>query len=108
MDMLYQDEAGREAKMQTLWFSQFLLVMALGKLVGYNDAIPGDQAVEAYFVEARRRLPPMDELGSYGVVSVEIMCLASIYLHWNDRKHDAYLYVSRLESSYLSHLANIL
>ena len=101
MDMLYHDEAGRTAKMQTLWFSQFLLVMAIGKLIGYTSGIPSDQNIETYFLEARRRLPPMDELGSFGVVSVEIMCLASVYLQWNDRKHDAYLYVRTHEPSLL-------
>lgn len=94
MDMLYHDEATRTSRMQTIWFSQYLLVMAMGKLIGCGSGgLSGSAGVE-YFNEAMDRLPPSHEMGSHGIISVEILCLASLYLQWCDRKNDAYLYVS--------------
>lgn len=98
--LLYQSDATRMSQMQTMWYTQYLLVMAMGMLIGSpsrgdDDKPPGN----AYFAEAMRRLPPLHQLGSQGVICVEILCLITLYLQWCDRKHDAYLYVSYYSSS---------
>lgn len=93
MDLLYKNDSARASQEQTIWFTQYLLVMAMGMLIGSpseeSENLPGN----AHFAEAMGRLPPIHKLGSYGVISVEILCLAGLYLQWCDRKHDAYLYV---------------
>lgn len=94
LDLLYRNDSTRSAQMETMWYTQYLLVMAMGMLIGSpseegSDNPPGN----AFFSQAMRRLPPTYELGSHGVIAVEVLCLASLYLQWCDRKHDAYLYV---------------
>ncbi|CAG9940284.1 unnamed protein product [Clonostachys rosea f. rosea IK726] len=93
IDLLYTNEAVRNAQMQTMWFTHYLLVMAMGMLIGSPSDNLETPPGSAYFAEAMRRLPPSHELGAHGITSVEILCLASLYLQWTDRKHDAYLYI---------------
>lgn len=94
MDLLYQSDASRLKQMQTLWYAQYLLVMAMGMLIGSPSERSAKPPGTSFFAEAMKRLPPMHELGSHKILAVEILCLASLYLQWCDRKHDAYLYVS--------------
>ena len=93
IDLLYQSEGTRQTRMQTMWFNQYLLVMAVGMLIGCPNENSDNPPGNTYFAEAMRRLPPIHELGSHGTIAVEILCLASLYLQWCDRKHDAYLYI---------------
>lgn len=93
LTLLYQGEAVRTRQMETMWFTQYLLVMALGMLIGSSNQVPRNPAGHSYFAEAVRRLPPTHELGSHGVIAVEILCLIALYLQWCDRRHDAYLHV---------------
>lgn len=94
MDLLYHDDSSRSSQMQSIWFTQYLLVMAVAMLIGSpaeGSRIPPGNDL---FAEAMRRIPPVHDMGSHGVISVEILCLIALYLQWCDRKHDAYLYVS--------------
>ncbi|KAF7557673.1 hypothetical protein G7046_g5980 [Stylonectria norvegica] len=93
LTLLYQTEATQARQIQTMWFTQYLLVMAMGMLIGSPSEGAANPPGTAYFAEAIKRLPPMHELGSHGVTSVEILCLITLYLQWCDRKHDAYLYI---------------
>lgn len=106
LPLLFQNATTQERQMKTKWFTQYLLVMAIGKLIDYNNQWHGEPPGAAYFAEAMRRLPPLHRLGGCGVVAVEILCLVTIYLQWCDRRHDAYLHVSRLDS--LSARSNLL
>ena len=93
LDTLYETGPGREAVTEGFFYIQYLLVMAIGMLIGSPrkgaDGPPGN----SFFKEALKRLPPTHELGSHGIISVEILCLVALYLQWCDHKHDAYLYV---------------
>ncbi|KAJ4309748.1 hypothetical protein N0V84_011337 [Fusarium piperis] len=93
MDLLYQSETSRIKQMQTMWYTEYLLVMAMGMLIGSPSEGSANPPGNSFFAEAIHRLPPMHKLGSHGILSVEILCLASLYLQWCDRKYDAYLYV---------------
>lgn len=79
--------------MQTLWYTQYLLVMAVGMLIGSPSGSPSSPPGTSFFAEAIKNIPPTYELGSHGVLAVETLCLAGLYLQWCDRKHDAYVYV---------------
>ncbi|PYI00502.1 hypothetical protein BO78DRAFT_465280 [Aspergillus sclerotiicarbonarius CBS 121057] len=92
MMMLYQDQPTRDAQMRTVWFTEYLLVMAMAQLMDVED--PASQPPGAiFFAEAMKRLPPLHQLGEEGVIAVEILTLIATYLQWCDRKHDAYLYI---------------
>lgn len=104
LDMLYQDDESRASLMQSMWFSQYLLIMAIAKHIcsrsGDGAAAAGGgggggatATADSFFDEAMGRLPPQHDMGSHGVTAVEVLCLASLYLQWRDRKHDAYLYI---------------
>ncbi|RSL94845.1 hypothetical protein CEP52_012423 [Fusarium oligoseptatum] len=93
MDLLYQNETSRIRQMQTMWYTEYLLVMAMGMLIGSPSEGSANPPGNSFFAEAIHRLPPMHKLGSHGILSVEILCLASLYLQWCDRKYDAYLYI---------------
>ncbi|KZF23871.1 hypothetical protein L228DRAFT_282548 [Xylona heveae TC161] len=92
MTLLFQNEETRENQMRTTWFTEYLLVMAMAKLIDVED--PSFQPPGAdLFAEAMRRLPRLYQLGEEGVIAVEILTLITTYLQWCDRKHDAYLYI---------------
>lgn len=93
--LLYRGPEAREAQMATMWFTQYLLVIALAKLVDVETTVVnGEPPGGEFFGEAMRRLPGMHQLPSCGVVAVELLCLVGVYLQWCDRKRDAYFYVS--------------
>lgn len=94
LTLLYQNDTTRAKQMGTIWFTQYLLVMAMAKLIGgCPSQAPQNLPGNAYFAEAMKRLPPMHQLGTHGITAVEILCLITLYLQWCDRRHDAYLFV---------------
>lgn len=95
MIMLFQDEEKRETQIQTTWFTEYLLVMAMARLMDVES--PSQRPPGAnLFAEAMRRLPALHQMGEEGIIGVEILTLISTYLQWCDRKHDAYLHVCLL------------
>ena len=94
LDLMYQSPSARASQERTMWYIQYLLVISIGMLIGCVSDGSGTPPGNAYFAEAMRRLPPTYQLGEHGIISVEILCLVSLYLQWCDRRHDAYLYVS--------------
>lgn len=90
--LLFQSSETREEVKRSTWYTEYLLVMAMAKLMDVENPTsqpPGS----ALFTEALSRLPPLHHLGGEGVIAVEILTLMSTYLQWCDRKHDAYLHV---------------
>jgi hypothetical protein len=93
LTMLYRSVRTRAEQQASLWFSEFLLVLAIGRLLD-NDSVADNPPGSVYFAAAVKRLPPLYELGEAGTPAVEVLALAATYLQWVDKKHDAYLYVS--------------
>lgn len=92
MMLLFQSPERQQRQMRTTWFTEYLLVMAMAKLMDVEE--PTAQPPGAsLFAEAMRRIPHLHQLGEKGVMAVEILTLITTYLQWCDRKHDAYLYV---------------
>ncbi|OQE17953.1 hypothetical protein PENSTE_c019G08083 [Penicillium steckii] len=90
--LLFQSQQTREEVKRSSWYTEYLLVMAMAKLMDVESPAshpPGS----ALFTEALSRLPPLHHLGSEGIISVEILTLIATYLQWCDRKHDAYLHI---------------
>ncbi|KAK2033093.1 fungal-specific transcription factor domain-containing protein [Colletotrichum zoysiae] len=93
MTLLFQSQASRARQMDTPWFTLYLLVMAMGKLMEEDPREVRGPPGAFWFAEAMRRLPPLHSISEYGIVGLEILCLATTYLQWNDRKNDAYFFV---------------
>ncbi|KAF7544400.1 hypothetical protein G7Z17_g9990 [Cylindrodendrum hubeiense] len=91
---LYHD-TGNETPLRGLWFVQVLFVLALGRLLraGTDDdlEVPG----VAFFNEAMRHMPAMSDIGKHGILGIEVIGLAALFLQVADRKDEAYLYVRR-------------
>lgn len=89
---LYHD-TGNETPLRGLWFVQVLFVLALGRLLraGTDDdlEVPG----VAFFNEAMRHMPAMSDVGKHGILGIEVVGLAALFLQVADRKDEAYLYV---------------
>ncbi|KAM5359267.1 hypothetical protein ACJZ2D_014615 [Fusarium nematophilum] len=93
LSRLYRD-TGNETPIRGLWFVQVLFVLAIGKLLraGTEDdsQVPG----VAFFNEAMKHLPPMMDMKKHGVLGIEAVGLAALFLQVADRKDEAYLYAS--------------
>ncbi|KAJ5733076.1 hypothetical protein N7533_013523 [Penicillium manginii] len=90
--LLFQTPESREEVKRSTWYTEYLLVMAMAKLMDVENPTsqpPGS----ALFTEALSRLPQLHHLGGEGVIAVEILTLMATYLQWCDRKHDAYLHI---------------
>lgn len=97
MGLLFQTAESQEQQKQTTWYTEYLLVMAMAKLMDVEQPRSQPPGSEL-FSEALKRLPPLHDYGSEGVIVVEILTLVATYLQWCDRKHDAYIYVCPLPS----------
>lgn len=94
LTMLYRSQSSRMKQQNSVWYSEYLLVLAIGRLLD-DDHSPNRPPGHTYFAEAVRRLPPTYKLGQAGMPAVEALALAATYLQWIDNKHDAYLYVGQ-------------
>ncbi|KAJ5773311.1 hypothetical protein N7457_008207 [Penicillium paradoxum] len=90
--LLFQNPETRKQQMRSSWFTEYLMVMAMARLMDVKHPISRTPGADL-FAEALRRLPPLHHMGGEGVVAVEILTLIATYLQWCDRKHDAYLYI---------------
>ncbi|CAG8166481.1 unnamed protein product [Penicillium salamii] len=89
--LLFQTAESRKKQMRSPWFTEYLLVMAMAKLINVRHPTsqpPGSDL----FTEALKRLPPLHQMGGESAIMVEILTLITTYLQWSDHKHDAYLY----------------
>lgn len=95
MALFYQQRRRplKRRRVENLWYVEFLLVLAMGKLLDgekdHNIHPPG----VAYFVQAINRLPSISQLRKEGVLAVEVLGLITLYLQCCDQKEDAYVYV---------------
>ncbi|KAJ5943488.1 hypothetical protein N7516_003656 [Penicillium verrucosum] len=90
--LLFQSPETRQQQINSPWFTEYLLVMAMAKLMDVKHPTSRTPGADL-FAEALKRLPPLHHMGGEGVVAVEILTLITTYLQWCDRKHDAYLYI---------------
>ncbi|KAJ5651728.1 hypothetical protein N7507_009154 [Penicillium longicatenatum] len=92
MGLLFQTAESQEQQKQTTWYTEYLLVMAMAKLMDVEQPTSQPPGSEL-FSKALKCLPPLHNFGKEGVIVVEILTLVATYLQWCDRKHDAYLYI---------------
>ncbi|KAJ6151981.1 transcriptional regulator family: Fungal Specific TF [Penicillium chrysogenum] len=92
LTLLFQSPDTRQQQINSPWFTEYLLVMAMAKLMDVKHPTSQTPGTDL-FAEALKRLPPLHHMGGEGVIAVEILTLIATYLQWCDRKHDAYLYI---------------
>lgn len=93
VDKLYQQGSTTYEKSEELWFVEFLIVIAIAKLVegrSNEERPPGISE----FLEALQRLPNVRQLRKEGALAVETLTLVAVYYQCCDRKENAYVYVS--------------
>jgi proline utilization trans-activator len=95
LGLLFQSPETKRQQMNTTWFAEYLLVMAMAKLMDVKNPTSQTPGAEL-FAEALKLLPPLHQMGGEGVMAVETLTLIATYLQWCDRKHDAYLHVCHL------------
>lgn len=102
LTLLFQSPDTRQQQINSPWFTEYLLVMAMAKLMDVKHPTPQTPGTDL-FAEALKRLPPLHHMGGEGVIAVEVLTLIATYLQWCDRKHDAYLYVRYARSTMFLH-----
>lgn len=93
--LFHLGEPSRVRLSKSMWYVQYLLVMAMGKLLDGQSGIESSSRPPGwdYFAEAMRLLPPLGQLRETGVVAVEILAVLTTYLQWTDWPDEAYLFV---------------
>ncbi|CAD0053793.1 unnamed protein product, partial [Aureobasidium pullulans] len=75
--LFHLGEPSRVRLSKSMWYVQYLLVMAMGKLLDGQSGIESSSRPPGwdYFAEAMRLLPPLGQLLEIGVVAVEILAV---------------------------------
>ena len=77
-----------------LSYLRFLLVIAIGKLLLGRGATELGPPGAGDFLQVMARLPDLSTMYRYQVISIEILCLISLYLQAADMRSVAYNFVS--------------
>lgn len=82
-----------------LWYSHYLLVLALGKALVVVFTTGTKPPGSELFVEGMRTLPDIGLTGSEPIQTMEILCCAALYLQCLDKRKAAYNQVSASKGS---------
>ncbi|KAJ5288682.1 hypothetical protein N7478_001712 [Penicillium angulare] len=90
----YGNNSLRKATEDRLWFVHFLLVLAFGNAFLLRSRNSRDPPGSKYFVRAMSLMPDYTDLWTKGLMAVEVMALAGLYLYSIDHRELANVYVS--------------
>lgn len=93
MSHLFHDSSSGKA-LPSIWYTEALLVMAIGRLLAAKSDGPSDVPGESLYNAALNRLPRPGDTKKYGILGIEVVALTALYLQVADRKEEAYIYVS--------------
>ncbi|KAJ5411099.1 uncharacterized protein N7487_005458 [Penicillium crustosum] len=95
MDGLYQfyDCTVPEPPKSKLWYIQYLLVISFGKSFLNQKTAKEPPSGVVYFARAMKLLPNIQGLYDDPLLSMEILCAASLYLQCLDHRNNAYVYL---------------
>ena len=88
-----------EVSHSSLWYVQYLLVIAFGKLFLVQRAPEAHPPGAIFFARAMRLLPDIKDLYEDIFLSLEILCGISFYLQCIDHRNTAYIYVRNFQFS---------
>ncbi|KAJ5116279.1 hypothetical protein N7456_000627 [Penicillium angulare] len=89
----YGNNSLRKATEDCLWFVHFLLVLAFGNAFLLRSRNSRDPPGSKYFVRAMSLMPDYTDLWTKGLMAVEVMALAGLYLYSIDHRELANVYV---------------
>lgn len=78
----------------TLWHIQMLLVLAFGKSILSREHCEKGPSGMAYFTHAIEAMPDIRRLYEHPLLSIEILCLAALFMHATDLLQESYVTVS--------------
>lgn len=78
----------------SLWHVQMLLVLAFGKSILSREHSEMGPSGMAYFMRAMEAFPDVRRLCENPLLSIEILCLASLFTHATDMLQESYIFVS--------------
>lgn len=96
----YYGNAFKKAAECRLWFAQFLLVLAFGNAFLLQSRNPKDPPGSKFFVRAMSLMPDPTSLWKEGLLAVEVLALAGLYMYCIDHRESAHVYV-RIPASLL-------
>ena len=100
----YYGNALEKANESRLWFVQFLLVLAFGNAFLLQSRNSKDPPGSKFFVRAMALMPDHASIWKNGLMAIEVLALAGLYLYCIDQRESAHVYVghSLLKSIFLS------
>jgi len=78
----------------SLWHIQMLLVLAFGKSIQSREHSEMGPSGMSYFTRAIEAMPDIRRLYEDPLLSIEILCLAALFMHAADLLQEAYVTVS--------------
>ena len=108
MNGLYQfyDCTVPEPPKSKLWYIQYLLVISFGKSFLMQKTAKEPLSGVVFFARAMKLLPNIQGLYDDPLLSMEILCAASLYLQCLDHRNNAYVYVSGYQTSFNSSISD--
>lgn len=93
LDEFYDGNSLEKASKDRLWFVHFLLVLAFGNAFLLRSRNTRDPPGSRFFLRAMSLLPDYTSLWTDGVLAVEVLALAGLYLYSIDHRESAHVYV---------------
>lgn len=93
LDEFYSGSSLEKATKDRLWFVHFLLVLAFGNAFLLRSRNTRDPPGSKFFLRAMSLLPDYTNLWTDGVLAVEVLALAGLYLYSIDHRESAHVYV---------------
>lgn len=95
MENFYRhDNQVEMADSSRLWFVQFLLIISLGKAFLSQSKNKGGPPAARFFTRAMSLMPDHGEMWKSSLMSIDVLCLAALYLYSIDHRESANVYVS--------------
>ena len=95
----YADNSLQKATDNRLWFVHFLLVLAFGNAFLLRPRNTKNPPGSKFFLRAMALLPNYADLWTEGLLAVEVLALAGLYLYSIDHRESAHVYVRTIWTS---------
>ncbi|CAI7582224.1 unnamed protein product [Penicillium bialowiezense] len=95
LDEFYSGNSLQKATDNRLWFVHFLLVLAFGNAFLLRSRSTKDPPGSRFFLRAMSLLPDYANLWTDGILAVEVLALAGLYLYCIDHRESAHAFSSR-------------
>jgi hypothetical protein len=97
----YSEHGKGQVPDATLWHIQMLLVLAFGKSILSREHCEKGPSGMVYFTHAIEAMPDIRRLYEHPLLSIEILCLAALFMHATDLLQESYVTVSRTASLFI-------